>query len=46
MLTWLICLNEQGEEVRLSVPRFGPEEEKRILNQLETLNSTLLRISR
>lgn len=46
VLTWLICLSEQGEEVRLSVPRFGPEEEKRILNQLEALNSTLLRISR
>lgn len=46
VLTWLICLSEQGEEVRLSVPHFGPEEEKRILNQLEALNSTLLRISR
>jgi hypothetical protein len=46
LLTWLICLSERGEEVRLSVPRFGPEEEKRILNQLEALNSTLLRISR
>lgn len=46
ILTWLICLSERGEEVRLSVPRFGPEEEKRILNQLEALNSTLLRISR
>ncbi|HEV3332540.1 MAG TPA: hypothetical protein VG096_16235 [Bryobacteraceae bacterium] len=46
VFTWLICLSERGEEVRLSVPRFGPEEEKRILNQLEALNSTLLRISR
>jgi hypothetical protein len=46
VFTWLVCLTEQGEEVRLSVPHFGPEEEKRILNQLEALNSTLLRISR
>jgi hypothetical protein len=46
VLTWLVCLSEQGEEVRFSVPHFGPEEEKRILNQLEALNSTLLRISR
>jgi hypothetical protein len=46
VLTWLLCLSERGEEVRLSVPHFGPEEEKRILNQLEALNSTLLRISR
>ena len=46
VLTWLFCLSERGEDVRLSVPRFGPEEEKRILNQLETLNSTLLRMSR
>jgi hypothetical protein len=46
VLTWLLCLSEQGEGVRMSVPHFGPEEEKRILNQLEALNSTLLRISR
>jgi len=45
-LAWLIFLTEKGEEVRLSVPRFGPEQEERILNQLEALNRTLLKVSR
>jgi hypothetical protein len=45
-LIWLIFLNEKGEEVRVSVPHFGPEQEQRILSQLEALNSTLLKVSR
>jgi hypothetical protein len=45
-LIWLVFLNEKGEEVRLSVPRFGPEQEQRILSQLDALNSTLLKVSR
>ena len=45
-LVWLVFLNPKGEEVRLSVPRFGPEQEQRILSQLEALNSTLLKVSR
>jgi hypothetical protein len=45
-LVWLIFLNPKGEEVRVSVPRFGPEQEQRILSQLEALNSTLLKVSR
>jgi hypothetical protein len=45
-LVWLVFLNPKGEEVRVSVPRFGPEQEQRILSQLEALNSTLLKVSR
>jgi hypothetical protein len=45
-LVWLVLLNEKGEEVRVSVPHFGPEQEQRILSQLEALNSTLLKVSR
>src|SRR5581483_500205 len=46
ILIWLFFLTPKGEEVRLSLPIFGPEHEKRILNQLEALNSTLLKVSR
>ena len=45
-LVWLIFMNTKGEQVRMSIPRFGPEDEKRILNQLDALNSTLLKVSR
>jgi len=44
-LAWLTLLTPKGEEVRVTVPHFRPEEERRILNQLEALNQTLLHIS-
>lgn len=43
---WLIFLTPKGEEVRVNLPSFGPEHEQRILNQLEALNKTLLKVSR
>jgi len=46
VFVWLFALTEKGEEVQMSVPNFGPEEEKRILNQLEALNATVLRMAR
>lgn len=46
ILIWLLFLTPKGEEVRVSLPIFGPEHEKRILSQLEALNSTLLKVSR
>jgi len=46
ILMWLIFLTPKGEEVRVSLPSFGPEHEKRILSQLEALNKTLLKVSR
>ena len=45
MVAWLVLLNAKGEEVRLSPLRFGRGDEERILLQLETLNSMLLRVS-
>jgi hypothetical protein len=46
ILIWLIFLTPRGEEVRVNLPNFGPEHEKRILSQLEALNKTLLKVSR
>ena len=46
MLAWFFGLSVKGEEVRVSIPHFTPEQEKRILYQLEALNGTLLKISR
>jgi hypothetical protein len=46
ILIWLLFLTPKGEEVRVNLPIFGPEHEERILNQLEALNKTLLKVSR
>ena len=46
ILIWLVFLTRKGEEVRVRVPGFGPEHEKRILSQLEALNNTLYKASR
>ena len=46
ILIWLVFLTTKGEEVRVSVPSFGPEHEKRILDHLDALNKTLLKVSR
>jgi NADH:ubiquinone oxidoreductase subunit K len=44
VVAWLVLLNARGEEVRLIAPHFGRGDEQRILLQLDSLNSTLLRI--
>lgn len=46
LLAWLIFLTPKGEEIRVSLPHFSAEHEERVLQQLETLNRTLLQISR
>ena len=46
ILFWLLFLTPRGEQVRVSLPVFGPEHEERILNQLESLNKTLLKVTR
>jgi hypothetical protein len=43
---WLLLLSPRGEEVRVQLPHFGPEHEERILRQLDSINATLLRVSR
>jgi hypothetical protein len=45
VIAWLVLLNPKGEEVRVTAPHFGHGDEKRILLQLDSLNSTLLRAS-
>jgi|SRR5579871_75854 len=46
MLAWFFGLSTKGEEIRMSLPKFGPEQEERILHQLDALNQTLLKVSR
>ena len=46
ILTWLIFLNAKGEETRVTVLHFTPEQEERVLRQLETVNQALLKLSR
>lgn len=46
VMAWLFFLNPKGEEVRVNIPHFGPEHEARILFQLDSLNATLLKVSR
>jgi hypothetical protein len=45
-LAWLFFLNPKGEEVRMTIPHFGPEHEERLLLQLDSLNTTLLKVGR
>jgi hypothetical protein len=44
---WFFLLTPKGEEVHQpNFPEMGPEQESRILYQLDSLNSTLLKISK
>lgn len=45
-LAWIFFLNPAGEEVRMTISHLGPEHEERLLYQLDSLNTTLLRASR
>jgi hypothetical protein len=44
--SWLFFLSPKGEEVRMNILHFGPEHEERLLYQLDSLNTTLLRAAR
>ncbi|HWB87042.1 MAG TPA: hypothetical protein VG675_23065 [Bryobacteraceae bacterium] len=46
VLIWLLFLTPKGEEVQMSIPHFSPEQEKRILSKLDSLNETLLKATR
>lgn len=46
VFAWLFLLNPKGEEVQVSQPIIGAEQERRVLFQLDALNATLLRVSR
>lgn len=45
-LAWWLLLSAKGEEVRVSVPHLSPDSEVRILHQLDSLNATLMKVSR
>ena len=45
-LAWWLLLSAKGEEVRVNTPNLRPGSEERILQQLDSLNATLLKVSR
>lgn len=45
-LAWCTMLSAKGEEVQVHVPNIRPDSEERILQQLDALNATLLKVSR
>lgn len=45
VLLWMLFLDEKGEEQKLRLPFLSREHEQRLITQLDTLNSTLLRSS-
>jgi hypothetical protein len=46
LLAWAILLTPKGEEIRTRLLQFRAEDEERVLQQLEALNRTLLKVSR
>lgn len=46
ILTWLTLLTAQGEEIRVTILQFTPEQEERILQQLDAVNQALLKLSK
>jgi hypothetical protein len=45
-VAWWLMISARGEEVRVQVPPSRPDSEERILQQLDLLNDTLLKVSR
>jgi hypothetical protein len=45
-VAWWLLLSAKGEEVRVNIPQFGLGSEERILQQLDALNATLLKVSK
>jgi hypothetical protein len=45
-IAWWLMLSAKGEEVRPQGTQLRPESEERILQQLDLLNATLLKVSR
>lgn len=45
-VAWWLLLSPKGEEAKIHAPAVGPEHEQRILQQLDALNATLLRVAR
>jgi hypothetical protein len=45
-VAWWLLLSAKGEEVRVKMPGADPRDEERILQQLDSLNATFLKVSR
>ncbi len=45
-IAWWLLLSARGEEVTVHVPKMRPDSEERILQQLEMLNATMMKVSR
>jgi len=45
-LAWFFLLTPKGEETRRELPTLGPDDEGRILYQLDALNSTLMKVAK
>jgi hypothetical protein len=45
-IAWCIGLTPKGEEVEVHLPSLGPGAEQRVLQQLDALNATLLKVSK
>jgi hypothetical protein len=46
MIAWLLLLSPAGEEIPQEQMRVRPDQEQRLLTQLDALNASLLRVSR
>ncbi len=46
LLTWLFFLRAAGEDVRVNLPHYAPDDEARVLDHLNALNATMLRVAR
>ena len=45
-VAWWLMLSAEGEEVKAQTPQLRPESEERILQQLDLINKTLLKVSK
>jgi hypothetical protein len=46
VFAWFFLLTRKGEESQTNLPLYGPEYERKALQQLDALNATLLKVSR
>jgi hypothetical protein len=46
MLAWLVFLTPKGEDTRLQIPHFQPDYEERLLYHIDSINATMLKLSR
>jgi hypothetical protein len=46
VIVWWIGLTAKGEEAHVHLPSLGPDAEEKVMQQLNSLNATLLKASR